>query len=87
MPSSRNLNTCSSVIVLPVSRTPIDIPMLDMSPVSRRACLQKGIAHIPHAVTSIENPARQDNQREHALILVEEVLKIRGNCRVKLVDV
>lgn len=45
---------------LPVSRTPIDIPVLEMSPVRRRASLQNGIAHIPKAVTSIEIPVRQE---------------------------
>lgn len=50
-------------IILPVSRTPIDMPMQDMSPVRSRACLQKGMAHIPNAVTSIENPERKVNQR------------------------
>lgn len=44
----------------PVSRTPMDIPMLERSPVRSRACLQKGIAYIPNAVTTMENPGRQD---------------------------
>lgn len=34
----------------------MDIPMLDMNAVRSRACLQKGIAHIPNAVMSIEKP-------------------------------
>jgi len=55
----------SLVYFLPVSRIPIDIPMLDMSPVRTSACLQKGIPNIPTDVTSIEKPARQDNEKKN----------------------
>ena len=46
-------------MVLPVSKTPMDMPTLDIRAVSRRAFLQNGIAHIPKAVTNIENPRKK----------------------------
>lgn len=41
---------------LPVSRKPIETPILDIRAVRRRAVLQKGIANIPNAVTNMERP-------------------------------
>lgn len=56
--------SCIKIFVLPVSRTPIEIPMLDMNPVRSRACLQKGMTHIPNAVSSIEQPEKTENKTE-----------------------
>lgn len=44
----------------PVSRTPMDTPMLNMKVVRSAACLQNGIAYIPNAVRSMENPGREE---------------------------
>lgn len=72
--------------VLPVSRTPIEIPMLDMNAVRSTACLQKGMAHIPNAVSSIEQPGKTENKRKSLDFSVVEA-KCQENCDVNLTDV
>ena len=48
-----------------MSRMPIEIPMLDMRQVRTTAILQKGMAHMPAAVTSRESPEETHKNPGH----------------------